>query len=171
MTSALASHDESAFAGLRVRDLRRTDIRAVAEIEADRHPVDAWRAATFHEALDHVPERSVCRVITTEDGTDVVAYGIVSLAADVADLDNLTVRRDHERQGIGRWLLDHLLRTAAASGAVEMLLEVRHDNSPAIALYQSAGFFELSRRRNYYATGLDAIVMRRALEGRSGVDG
>ena len=44
-----------------------------------------------------------------------------------------------------------------------MLLEVRHDNEPAVALYAAEGFLEITRRRGYYAAGLDAIVMRREI--------
>jgi ribosomal-protein-alanine N-acetyltransferase len=155
-------------AGVTARPMRRGDVRAVNQIEVDRHRVDAWPSTAFHEALD-LPERYVCLVaVESPDGIDpsgeIVAYGVVSLSGDVADLDNLTVRRDRERQGIGRWLLGLLLEAAAAKDAREVLLEVRHDNDPAIALYTGDGFVEVNRRRSYYAPGLDAIVMRRDLK-------
>ena len=88
------------------------------------------------------------------------------LSGDTADVDNLTVRADHERRGIGRWLLRALLGVAAQRGAREVLLEVRHDNDAAIALYVAEGFVEIARRPGYYAPGIDAIVMRRAMTGR-----
>jgi len=148
--------------GLTIRPMRRNDVPSLAGIEADRHPVAAWRSAAFHDALD-APDRSVCLVVVPPRPGDVVAYGVVTLAAGTADLDNLTVRADHERQGIGAWLLRALLDAALRGGAREVLLEVRHDNEPAIALYAAEGFTEISRRTGYYARGVDAIIMRRSL--------
>ena len=152
-------------AALTMRPMRRTDVPTVAEIETDRHPVATWAASAFHDALE-APDRYVCAVACLPSPVDaVVAYGVVALSADTADLDNLTVRADHERRGIGRWLLRELLVVAADRGAREVLLEVRHDNDAAIALYAGEGFVEIARRPGYYARGIDAIIMRRSLGG------
>lgn len=170
-------------AGLRVRGMRRTDVDAIARIEAERHPVGAWSSTAFHDALDG-SDRYLCLVVVVvpspaghdqrgAEGADeggVVAYGVVSVVGGVADLDNLTVRGDHERRGIGRWLLGLLLDAAVDRGAGEVLLEVRYDNGPAIALYAADGFAEISRRRSYYAPGMDAIVMRRDLHGLTAME-
>ena len=44
------------------------------------------------------------------DGSgELLAYGVLSLAGDTADLDNLTVSAGWARQGIGRWLLATLI--------------------------------------------------------------
>ena len=182
-------------AGLRVRGMRRTDVSAIARIEAERHPVGAWSSTAFHDALDG-SDRYLCLVVVgvpSPGGHDqrggpgadeggpgadeggvgadgVVAYGVVSVVGGVADLDNLTVRGDHERRGIGRWLLGLLLDAAVDRNAGEVLLEVRHDNGPAIALYAADGFAAISRRRSYYAPGMDAIVMRRDLHGLTAME-
>lgn len=158
--------------GLVARPMVRADVRAVTRIEADRHALDAWSSTLFHEALDQ-PGRYRCLVaVAAPTGTDgslgadgePVAYGVVSLSPESADLDNLTVRRDHERRGIGRWLLALLLDDAAQHGAREVLLEVRDGNTAAIALYDAEGFVEIHRRRGYYAAGIDAVVMRRPFD-------
>jgi ribosomal protein S18 acetylase RimI-like enzyme len=90
----------------------------------------------------------------------------MSLADGTADIDNLTVRVDRARHGLGRWLLTALLEEAERRHVAEVLLEVRHDNDPAIALYMAEGFVAINRRRDYYAPGLDAIIMRRRLDDR-----
>jgi ribosomal-protein-alanine N-acetyltransferase len=155
-------------AGLEVRTMRRGDVGRVAAIEADRHSVATWSASVFHDALD-APDRYLCLVVQSAAAHgDVVAYGVLALGDGTADLDNLTVRADHERRGIGRWLLDILLDAAGGRGAREVLLEVRHDNNPAIALYRADGFVEINRRRGYYARDLDAVIMRRSVEAPRG---
>jgi len=61
-------------------------------------------------------------------------------------------------------LLSALLEEAVARRATAVLLEVRADNPPAIALYQRFGFEQLAVRRRYYQPGdVDALVMRHRL--------
>ena len=50
--------------------------------------------------------------------------------------------------------------TIADGGTV--FLEVRTDNEPAIALYESTGFVTMGLRKRYYrVSGADAYTMRR----------
>ena len=57
-----------------------------------------------------------------------------------------------------------MLETEARTrGAVTAFLEVASDNAPAQALYRAAGWQDAGRRRNYYAAGIDAVVMRKDL--------
>jgi ADP-ribose pyrophosphatase YjhB (NUDIX family)/ribosomal protein S18 acetylase RimI-like enzyme len=68
-----------------------------------------------------------------------------------ADLERLVVRADRRGRGFGRLLLRELL-TSAASADVEVLtLDVRGDNTDAIALYESAGFATYGRLPGFVA--------------------
>jgi ribosomal-protein-alanine N-acetyltransferase len=61
-------------------------------------------------------------------------------------------------------LLDALIDEARRRRATEMLLEVRADNQPALALYQRHGFERIARRRGYFGAGrIDGLVLRRWL--------
>ena len=66
-------------------------------------------------------------------------------------------------QGLGAMLLAGAMQGAVLRGAGEMFLEVAAGNAAALALYRSAGFAEVGRRRRYYADGSDALVLRRVL--------
>ena len=44
-----------------------------------------------------------------------------------------------------------------------MFLDVAADNTPALALYRSLGFQDISRRARYYGGRTDAIVMQAPL--------
>jgi ribosomal-protein-alanine N-acetyltransferase len=73
-------------------------------------------------------------------------------------------------RGIGATLLRSLIDEASAAGCRQMLLEVRSDNSPAIAMYERFGFERISLRRDYYERAIDAIIMRlRPVEGRASI--
>jgi ribosomal-protein-alanine N-acetyltransferase len=44
-----------------------------------------------------------------------------------------------------------------------MMLEVKTDNAAAIGLYESLGYSKLNIRKDYFGSGLDALVMRKEL--------
>jgi ribosomal-protein-alanine N-acetyltransferase len=86
------------------------------------------------------------------------------VAADQAEILTVGVVPAARRRGLARRMLTSLYDEARSRGARELFLEVRVDNSSAIALYESEGFVELGRRRGYYDHGrVDAVVMRREL--------
>jgi ribosomal-protein-alanine N-acetyltransferase len=77
-------------------------------------------------------------------------------------INNVAVRRDRQRSGIARLLLDDLLGQAHNEGVTHTLLEVAVDNAPAQALYDRYGFEVVGVRRGYYQpSNTDALVMRR----------
>lgn len=76
---------------------------------------------------------------------------------DGGEVLQLWVSPGHRRRG---WA-GHLLRAFVASQAPRgVLLEVAHDNTGALALYERFGFQRIGRRKRYYPSGADAIVMR-----------
>jgi ribosomal-protein-alanine N-acetyltransferase len=60
-------------------------------------------------------------------------------------------------------VLCELVAIAESCGCTEVMLEVSTDNDAAQRLYQRAGFAEIARRRGYYRSGGDAVVLRRAI--------
>ena len=56
---------------------------------------------------------------------------------------------------------------AREQGAKRMLLEVRVDNTPALALYERFGFAKMGLRKRYYQPeGIDAYTMSLDLKPR-----
>ena len=85
------------------------------------------------------------------------------VAADEAEMLTFAVLPGQRRQGVGTALLDAVMLTAAARGALTMVLEVSAENAPARALYGRAGFAAVGRRAAYYGQRADAIILRAAL--------
>lgn len=143
-----------------IRQMIEADLEAVTAIERQAYEFP-WSRGIFVDCL-RVPY--VCEVLE-EDGL-VAGYGIMSVAADEAHLLNLCVHAAARRRGLGGFMLDHLLRRAAAEGARAVFLEVRPTNAQAIALYLRAGFARVGVRRNYYRAARaheDALVLARRL--------
>jgi ribosomal-protein-alanine N-acetyltransferase len=78
---------------------------------------------------------------------------------DEAHITLLGILPVHQRQGLGRWLLLHLLEDAWARGMSRATLEVRISNQRAIDLYESLGFTALGTRKRYYHDGEDALIL------------
>lgn len=83
-----------------------------------------------------------------DQGVHVIALHderVVGHAMLVPDSDGthelaIFVHQDHQRAGIGRELLEHLLGAGEASGITRIWLTVERWNMPAIELYRSVGF-------------------------------
>ena len=81
--------------------------------------------------------------------------------AGEAEILTLAVAPAARRSGIARGLLAEFAKQATARGAETAFLEVAGDNAPARALYAADGWYEVGRRRGYYA-GTDALILRKA---------
>jgi len=136
------------------------DLDAVMEIEAQAYPFP-WTLGIFRDCL-HV---GYCCWVYSQ-GEDILAYGVMSIAAGESHLLNLCVRADARRTGLGTTMLRHLVNLARKHGADVALLEVRPSNVAAVDLYRSVGFNEVGIRKNYYPADKgreDALVMARQL--------
>jgi len=137
-----------------VRAATSADRDGLVDLEQTCFGSDAWSRALVQTALaDDV-------VLVTGDLT---GYVIVRVVDGVADLDRIAVHPDHRERGTGRVLLSAAIGWVRGR-ADRMLLEVAETNASAVALYSSAGFDVIHRRRGYYAGGTDALVMELSLE-------
>ena len=94
-------------------------------------------------------------------------HGSISLPGEDAELMTIGVGKAYQRQGIAAALLQVLVDEAKRQGASRMLLEVRVDNDPALALYQRFGFERMGLRKRYYQPeGIDAYTMSLDLKPR-----
>ena len=148
-----------------LRRMRWWDIAPVAELERELFPNDRWTVETFWSELAGVPETRHYLVAALDE--EIVGYAGLFAARDQADVQTIAVRRDHQRTGVGRRLLDSLIDEARRRGCREVFLEVRADNTAAIRLYEQTGFEVAGWRRGYYGRAADAIVMGRRLSGRA----
>lgn len=140
-------------------------------IEEDLFGPDQWTAAMFWGELAAGHHYVIARAEPAPDARnskaagegEIVGYaGLAFSPPAEAWINNLAVRRDDQRRGIGSMLLEHLLATAQTLGARQVLLEVAADNGPAQLLYDRYGFDVIGVRKGYYqATKTDALVMRR----------
>lgn len=141
----------------RYRRMTAAELDAVVAIEDTIYP-HPWTRGNF---ADSIAAGYHCWVV--ECGGEMTGYTVVAVAAGEAHLLNLSVAAPWQRRGIGREVLNFVLKLARDYGAKKIFLEVRPSNAAALALYAAGGFSEIAVRRGYYPAGEgreDAIVLQ-----------
>ena len=168
-----------------IRRADAADLDAVLALErAGFDPASRWSAESWAAEIDGVDR---CVLVAVEvgratkvsegsrqarpagesesEGSRPASAGLAGVATlqlvgDTADLHRVVVAPERRGRGIGRALVEAGLAWVAERHAHRMLLEVEHDNAPALALYRGLGFAELARRTDYYGAGRHALVMQ-----------
>jgi ribosomal-protein-alanine N-acetyltransferase len=135
------------------------DIPVLVGMEKEIYPESPWSAAQFREELAGIPRSR--KYVVAIDENEIVGYGGIALAGDVADIHTLTVTPKFRRQGIATELLQQLEEWASAQGITTFMLEMREGNSEAQPLYEKHGYEVISKRDNYYSRGIHALIMRK----------
>ena len=137
------------------------DVPVLTSLERTLFPDYPWSQAQFKEEIAGIGTSREF-LLALNDGSVVGYAGIMVVAAGVpADLLTIAVLPDFRGQGIAQSMLAALESWAQEKGATEVILEVDTKNEGAIRLYEFAGYEKISTRANYYALGVDALVMRK----------
>jgi len=140
--------------------LTRADAARCAELESQLFDGDdPWPARAFVAEL----EAKHNHYVAARADDKLIGYGGIARLGRKRpyeyEIHTVGVDAAYQGQGIGRQLVTELLEYANGG---TVFLEVRTDNGPAIALYESVGFVRVGLRRRYYrASGADAYTMRR----------
>ena len=159
MTRSLAALARPEDAVLDIRPAARTDLAALARLEARVFVSDRLSRRSFARFLAAGDNPLL---VAVSDGR-IAAYGLILLrtGSPKGRLYSIAVDPDFAGRGIGRRLLSACEAAARRRGIGEMRLEVRTDNFRALALYADAGYRIFGLRRAYYADGCDALRLRK----------
>lgn len=138
-----------------VRPATLNDVAAIIEIERACFS-DAWSVAGIEKIV--ADEKSM--VFVAEVQNEIVGYASAWTIGDEGEITRVAVLDSARGKGIGKVLLQALQHECVWRGARLLFLEVRESNTPARGLYGSCGWLEVGRRKNYYADGEDALVLR-----------
>lgn len=75
----------------------------------------------------------------------------------------IDVMKASQRNGVGSLLLHAAEERMRVAGCVEVGLETAVDNVGALAFYKRHGYFLVRTVRQYYASGVDAFVLKKDL--------
>ncbi len=142
---------------MNVRSAGPDDVDAIADLEVEAFPDDAWTPEYLQVAIDgKMP--TVRILVAVDDAGTIVGHALVSVVYEIAELQRIATATEQRRRGTGGALLAASIELARSEGAERILLEVREDNVSAIRFYDQAGFVEIDRRERYYRDGATGIV-------------
>jgi ribosomal-protein-alanine N-acetyltransferase len=124
-----------------------------------------WDAESITRSVEHPASASF--IAQVREPRLLAGFVIGRIAADEAEILSIGVAPEWQRRGIGRHMVEGLVRAARRADVTRLFLEVATDNEPAIALYKSLGFKTAGRRKAYYeragAENVDAVILALAL--------
>ncbi len=143
MQAAGKQHDDD----LVFRLMRDADLEAVSRLVSEAGPYP-WSRADILSS--HVSDLDQCWLLCEGSRQQVIGYAVLHTVLDEGQLLNICTERARQGCGYGGRLLQLLLDHARVTGLRTVFLEVRDSNRSAIALYEKAGFRQISIRTRYY---------------------
>ena len=142
------------------RPLDAAHVDDVAKLEARVMEGVPWTEKTISDELSAAGYLWWAAFSRDEEGSaKLVAYVGGLVAGDVLEVLRVGTDPEWRRRGIARELIAHLASDARDLGAKSCMLEVRADNKPAQALYESIGLERVGVRAKYYDNAVDAAIM------------
>ena len=115
-------------------------------------------AETISDSLD--------ALIVIESDGQIAAYGLLLIdrAAKRGAFDSLATRPDFQGQGLGGKIFKAVEDRAVSEGLDWLDLEIKENNYPLLQRYHKFGYLCFECEPNFYADGLSALRMTRALK-------
>lgn len=134
--------------------------------------LNPWSAADMRHKIDMVSAQRMPFIVAEIDGV-IVGYGYLSAFREKAAYDTtmentLYLREGARGVGIGRLLLDELMRLGFESGVREIIAVIANtaDAAPSIRLHENAGFArvgEMDRVGRKFDTWIGVVLMQKSL--------
>ncbi len=135
------------------------------------HPSDSAKLSTLEEELFGVANyplsrrsfyyhirRNLLYVAETDEGT-IAGYILALVRRRDPKLYSLGVSKAYRGSGTAKLLMETMFKELTSRGFKHTLLEVRCDNTRAIALYRNFGFSVTKQLKAFYRDGCDAYLM------------
>lgn len=120
-----------------------------------------WSEDSIRVLLEHPAAASLVAIAGPQK--TMAGFVMAQLAADEVEILSIGVAPEFHKRGVGRKLLEGLVRAMQRAEATRLFLEVADDNMAAQALYRGMGFTEAGRRKAYYersgGPAADALIL------------
>ena len=150
---------------VRLRRAIPSDVPQMRDLEKQALTAAHWTPPQYESLfLPEAPDRIVIAASDDSGGVALCGFLIARCLPDEWEIENVVVGAEHRRRGVARTLIQALAEAAKSAGAQTIILEVRESNVPAARLYESIGFIEEGRRKDYYQNPCeDAVLYRHTL--------
>ena len=118
-----------------------------------------WTKSQWERELTD-PKR-ICLGIIQLETKKILGLCSASLVIDELHITFIAVHPSYHRKGLGTFLLSDLTKRSKSLQTNLIHLEVKQNNEPAKALYNSMGFKTVGKRSNFYQDGSDALLLNK----------
>ena len=148
--------------GITINRMTEHDLLEIVEIE-EQSGLSRWGWAAYYAELQGPNQDLMLTARASRSSVEpgpIAGYIVARETAGELHINNVAVRAEYRRRGIGAALLGRILHEARRRKANAAFLEVRSANLAAQALYEKNGFRAIARRADYYSEPReDAVVM------------
>jgi len=138
-----------------IRSLKKDDIKKIAQIEKE-----CFKKPWTEHMLNCEYDNPLFGCFVFESENEIFGYvNFFYIEKNQIDIGNCAVLPSHQRRGVAKSLIAHLLKYCKKIGIKNISLEVNSQNNAAINLYEGFNFKTEGLRKNYYGEGSDALIM------------
>jgi len=152
--------DRSAMPEVLIREIALSDVPAIARLAEegfrDFYQFN-WQANA--QALLSASASGKAFVAVAEVEEEVVGYSNLRAWPAGGWIDQIVVAERHRRAGVGRLLLDVIIKTAIQKGFWKISLIVSESDSAALSFYAKHGFEVVGRMKDEIKKGLDGVLL------------
>jgi [ribosomal protein S18]-alanine N-acetyltransferase len=138
-----------------VTSCRREELSEVQAILHASPEAAAWSPTVLTDAF----EKYSNYFLVSRHRQEIAGFISGHRVLDEGEILNLAVKPRLRRHGLGKTLVQALLKAFTQDGAVQAFLEVRESNATAIAFYQQLGFRQIGERPRYYQNPIEAALV------------
>lgn len=115
-----------------------------------------WDYEILKEELNY---RTSKYIVAKKSNNIIVGFAGIKIILDEAEIMNIVTKKEERHQGIGKLLLNEIIKISKENNIYLINLEVNAKNTIAINLYKKYNFKEVGLRKKYYNGQDDAILM------------
>ncbi|KAF8243305.1 acyl-CoA N-acyltransferase [Wilcoxina mikolae CBS 423.85] len=155
------------FTRIPSKKLRSSELLLTAVKQVEKHTFPSNEVFDFDNEIKKRTTSLYCVYRQENDGcVELCSYAVYIRTKLVTRIHKVCVVERYRRQGIGKWMMERLLRELMKASATNVDLWVDTSRIPARQLYLSCGFLEMETVRDYYSPNRDGIRMELKLAGR-----
>ena len=117
---------------------------------------DFWDYEILKEELN---SRTSKYIVAKKSNNIIVGFAGIKIILDEAEIMNIVTKKEERHQGIGKLLLNEIIKISKENNIYLINLEVNAKNTIAINLYKKYNFKEVGLRKKYYNGQDYAILM------------
>ena len=136
-----------------IERLNKSNIRYVDDIDNIQGGYEHL-VLSRQNIIDDIASPSSYYIIAKLDD-NILGFCGINILYDHADITGMAVKKDFERHGIGRILMNSIFQKCRDLNIMDLFLEVRASNIAALGFYENIGFKQISKRKGYYDKGLE----------------